>query len=347
MFNRHLIIPLIACGIIGLPALIYESDLFEKQPEAVGQADPYGWMAPVASPPMSPEVALLPSRPQTMTTPVNPASTASGWDVPNGLTVADTAAWSQAYGHSPFQVAGASNLNRSAVPGPAPPSVGQTGGNGTPGSNRWGASPQAYMAPPPVQAPVATINGQYRAAPAGVPTNPVAASGTFPGSLPVQPMMFQPVVSFYEILDWNLTPDMVRSRFERITVMDTDYGLQGMRVPLVTGVNPHDLHGSLTWYFDESERLQRISFRGWTGDATPLANFIESQFGLSPQNKTSSHLYVARRGRKVISAALFRFAPVLESRKSNEQIVVAFEINNPSGGYILSQEFASGLPELR
>lgn len=340
MFNRHLIIPLVACGIIGLPALIYESDLFEKRPEANAPPDPYGWMAPVASSPMSPNIALLPSQPQTMTTPVNPASTSSGWDAPMGLTAADTAAWSQAYGQSPFQVAGATNLNQPALSERLPPAV-------EAGKGAWGSSPQPYAVPPSVQAPIETSGGQPWAAQTSLPASPVATSAAFPGSLPVQPMTFQPVMSFHEILNWNLTPDMVRSRFDRITVMDTDYGLQGMRVPLVTGVNPYDLHGSLTWFFDESDTLQRISFRGWTGDATALANFLESQFGLAPQNRASSHLYVARRGRKVISAALFKFAPVLESRKSNEQIVVAFEINNPAGGYILSQEFASGIPELR
>ncbi len=347
MFNRHLIIPLIACGIIGLPALIYESDLFEKRPEETASPDPYGWMAPVASPPLSPNVALLPAQPQTMTTPVNPASSPGGWNAPNSLSAADSVAWSQAYGQSPFQTAASSDLNPPAMSASAGPAVNH-GINGA-----WGADAQSqsYSVPPPVQPPIGSTNGNAWGVPASLSASPVAASGTFPGSLPVQPMTqpmtFQPVISFYEILNWDLTPDMIRSRFDRITVLETDYGLQGMRVPLVTGVNLYDLHGSLTWFFDESDTLQRISFRGWTGDATALANILETQFGLSPPKGAGSHLYVARRGRKVTSAALFKFAPVLETRKSNEQIVVAFELNNPAGGYILSQEFASGVPELR
>ena len=46
---------------------------------------------------------------------------------------------------------------------------------------------------------------------------------------------------------------------------------------LVTGTAEDDLAGSLTYYFDARQQVQRIVFEGTTGDARKLIRFLVSR----------------------------------------------------------------------
>jgi len=85
-------------------------------------------------------------------------------------------------------------------------------------------------------------------------------------NLSAQPLEFLPVTNFEEIFP---SPG--------------DYELHGLRVALITGTNSWDLHGSLTYYFDTSHRVQRITFRGWSGDATKLITLLTQKYGFRQQ----------------------------------------------------------------
>ena len=59
-----------------------------------------------------------------------------------------------------------------------------------------------------------------------------------------------------EALRFDLTPQYVAQRWTRVSTSLRDRGLKGMRVPLVTGTDPTDLFGSVTYFFDGSNRVQ-------------------------------------------------------------------------------------------
>ena len=46
-------------------------------------------------------------------------------------------------------------------------------------------------------------------------------------------------------------------RWPRVTTVP-QFALAGLRVPLVTGTQIDDLAGSLTYYFDRTDQVQRI-----------------------------------------------------------------------------------------
>ena len=56
--------------------------------------------------------------------------------------------------------------------------------------------------------------------------------------------------------------------------------LQGYRVPLVSGTTEGDVAGSLTYYFNAQQQLQRIAFQGNTGDPRNLIVLLRSRYQL-------------------------------------------------------------------
>jgi len=70
--------------------------------------------------------------------------------------------------------------------------------------------------------------------------------------------------------------------------------LQGYRVPLLTGTREDDLAGAVTYYFNPRQEVQRITFRGTTGNANRLIQYLAAQFGFChrPTNDPGLFLYV-------------------------------------------------------
>jgi hypothetical protein len=86
-----------------------------------------------------------------------------------------------------------------------------------------------------------------------------------------------------QVLRFDVKPGWVLANWQRVTTGLSDVGLQGYRVVLVTGTGESDLAGSLTYYFDNVQRVRRIAFVGATGDYTPLVTFLEQRYGLRRQ----------------------------------------------------------------
>jgi hypothetical protein len=82
-----------------------------------------------------------------------------------------------------------------------------------------------------------------------------------------------------DVFRFDLTPQMITQRWNRVTTGLGDVRYQGYRVPLVTGTTASDLAGSLTYYFDAQPRLRRITFLGTTGDPARVVQFVGGTFG--------------------------------------------------------------------
>ena len=153
------------------------------------------------------------------------------------------------------------------------------------------------------------------------------------------PLQFIPITDFREVFRFNLEPQWVKNRFDRISTTPADAGLHGLRTALVTGTNSWDLHGSQTYYFDVNHRLQRISFRGWVGDPSRLLQLATNHFGLKPQPTHWAGLYVGVFNGKTTGGLVMKDPDIIDRRNPVERTAVLMEINQPAGGFEISNEF--------
>jgi hypothetical protein len=125
---------------------------------------------------------------------------------------------------------------------------------------------------------------------------------------------------------FDVTPQWVAATWPRVTTVVADSSHAGMRVPLVTGVMPDDLVGTLTYYFDERQRVQRITFSGSTGDSRRLVALVTSQFDLRSQPTLDAGLYQTKWNGKAISTLHIRHASVLAATAQHGKFDVQLEL---------------------
>ncbi len=254
--------------------------------------------------------------------------------------------------------------SQSSLPSPAPPF-----------SNSSSFPAQAHTVPGPAMIPAGSINpggmpvGQAptfatvsHGSPGGQPGLPTMVvpsqliSGHSVGNqtivfrgdasgpnLATVPMEFVPTQNLAEIFRFDINQKWVRDRWDRVSSSPGETGLHGLRVPLVTGTNRTDLHGSLTYYFDSSQRPQRITFRGWTGDSKPLVDLLTGKYGFKEKPTNHAGLYVADDGNSPVGALLLQLPTVIRAKNSAEQESIDLELNNPQGRFPLSDQFRSVL----
>lgn len=146
-----------------------------------------------------------------------------------------------------------------------------------------------------------------------------------------------------EVLRFDITKDWVYQRWDRKSTALADLELFGVRVPLVSGTQVHDIAGSLTYFFGADGRAKRISFRGRTGDTTQLAMLLHQRFGLQavPSVIAGQQLLQLRQGNDVISEMRTQTAPILWSNSPHESFSVEFELQDPAVAKPLTQQAAS------
>jgi len=155
------------------------------------------------------------------------------------------------------------------------------------------------------------------------------------------PMQFTPVMNFAEIFNYGVNPTWIGKRWDRVSNVPVADGLRGKRVALVTGTNSWDLHGSLTYYFDEYQKCRRITFRGWAGDPSRLIEHLKVQHALKQQPSHWAGFYLAKNWRKSISGMLMKSPTVTYTENKVQQVGVLLELNDPNSKNALSDDFVS------
>lgn len=141
------------------------------------------------------------------------------------------------------------------------------------------------------------------------------------GLPPREQKVSQHVVMLEEAFRPDVTPAWVMMRWQRVTTQLSSIEYQGLRVALITGGSSSDLAGSLTYYFDQSNQLKQISFRGTTGEPSRLIHWLQSKYDFRPQQAAPGVTrYVVRWNGKEISELEFHRAGVIDR-------------NNPHGHY--------------
>lgn len=131
------------------------------------------------------------------------------------------------------------------------------------------------------------------------------------------PLEGLPVRDLAEIFRFDVGSGWVMGRWARVFTQPPESGLRGYRVPLVTGTAEHDLAGSLTYYFDKEQRVQRITFVGTCGDTRPLVELVTKKFKLERQlaDDPGLHIYQLKRdGRAACELRIEPHAVVLASQ---------------------------------
>jgi hypothetical protein len=133
-----------------------------------------------------------------------------------------------------------------------------------------------------------------------------------------------------QVLRFDLTNEWVYRNWARKSTGPTDVGLFAVRVPLVTGTQIASLAGSLTYYFNTHGQVEHISFRGRTGDTTPLVSFLARTYEFErAEAPVGEQLYQVKRGRRVQSELRTRPEPVLLATSPHNSIAVELELARP------------------
>ena len=132
-----------------------------------------------------------------------------------------------------------------------------------------------------------------------------------------------PPVAIEEVFRFDVTPAWVTSRWPRVSTVAGEPKQLGMRVPLVSGTQPHDVAGSLTYFFDEHHQLKRITFTGMTADPRRLLAATVAPFGLQSQPTTHAAHYTSGDPKKPASQVTVKHLPIVssEARVRNEVAV--------------------------
>jgi hypothetical protein len=144
---------------------------------------------------------------------------------------------------------------------------------------------------------------------------PAPALAIGPNASPAETM---PLPSLAEVLRLDMTVEWVLHRWPRVTTGLPQLQLQGYRVPLVTGTTTSDVAGSLTYYFNARQQVQRITLRGATGDPTVLVTILTSRYHFTRRftNDPGVVLYEAvDSGNRPIGSLKIRSAPVVKANQ--------------------------------
>ena len=145
----------------------------------------------------------------------------------------------------------------------------------------------------------------------------------------------QPSQQFAQFFNFGITKGWVRGRWQRVSTQLGTLELQGYRVPLVTGTQLDDLAGSLTYYFDSEQQLQRITFQGTTGDINRITQMLAARYDMAhkPTDDPSLVLVESRRrwGTKLVSQLRIRDAAVATAENAHRRFQLALVLERPAG----------------
>jgi hypothetical protein len=135
---------------------------------------------------------------------------------------------------------------------------------------KWADAKKSLAPAVPQAAGNATPTVVESAAPA---TAAAPASTTSDAALPPMPMP-----SLDDVLRFDVTVEWIMHQWPRVSTGLPYLQLQGYRVPLVTGTSYGDVAGALTYYFNAQQKVERITFRGATGDPRILVGIVTGRY---------------------------------------------------------------------
>jgi hypothetical protein len=143
-----------------------------------------------------------------------------------------------------------------------------------------------------------------------------------------------------------MTPMALTQRFAPVTTLAGYSQFDVYRIGLVTGSQPTDLTGTVTYYFDANKSVQRIQFFGNTGDPSMVIGMMVQFYRLQPEAALGGQLFTTRWNNRVTSFLHVRPAAVVQAGYSSSNYQVFLELNQPSMHYGLSDDASQYLASL-
>lgn len=141
-----------------------------------------------------------------------------------------------------------------------------------------------------------------------------------------------------EVIRFDISPRWVADNWSRVSTVTSELEMEGLRVPLVTGYQPGDLAGSLTYYFDKQHAVQRVTFHGTSGDERRLVQLLTTVYGFREQPALGGGMYAVSWNGKPMSVLRVAYSPIVSATAPNAQRQITLEINRPGEYYGLSRE---------
>jgi len=196
------------------------------------------------------------------------------------------------------------------------------------GITRTAAHTSETHAPPPVNpAPSA-------AAPTNTPFPAQSSNphGITPFSGPTQiPLEGSGVQRLEEVFSFDVTTYWILGHWARVSTSLAELNLKGYRVPLVTGTRESDLAGSLTYYFNPQQQLQRIMFSGASGDTRELVGLLVARHGFQREITSDAglYLYTVRESNQIISELKIRPVAIVRAGDPRQRFEIDLVMNRP------------------
>ena len=146
------------------------------------------------------------------------------------------------------------------------------------------------------------------------------------------------VTDLREVIRFDISPEWVFQRFARVTTVLADMRLEGLRVPIVTGTRVDDLAGTLTYYFDGSGHLQRVTMHAFTGDPTRLVGAMTQYYGLNRESSLEAGAFTKRWNGQPIHFLRMSRASVVYADAVHQKFTVFLELNQPNLAFGISHE---------
>lgn len=147
-----------------------------------------------------------------------------------------------------------------------------------------------------------------------------------------------PVTDLREVMRFDITPQWVMDRFSRVSTVLAELQLKALRVPIVTGTRVDDLAGTLTYYFDGQDRLQRVSMHAFTGDPQRLAGAMTDHYGMQQEPNLEAGVYTKRWNGLPVHFLRLTRSSVVHADALHQKYTVFLELNQPDLPFGLSNE---------
>ncbi len=224
-------------------------------------------------------------------------------------------------------------------------SAGNTSNSGSTGSGTSGSSFGSSGTNNNSSSSGSSTTNSYNSGSASTAARPADTSGSpklaggVPGAAPPLPdsLLEGPAIfDLWEVFRFDAPPAWVMARWKRVSTVTSERNLRGLRVPLMTGTRMDDLAGSLTYYYDKNQQVQRITFEGVTGDDARLVQLVTEQYGLRPVPSLQAGLYLGQTRSRITAVLRVSNPPVVLTKEPLKRMEVALEINRPDSGIKMS-----------
>lgn len=239
-----------------------------------------------------------------------------GVSQPNPSAAADPRGWANPQGAGAIAGGGMS----------APRSAGSAPGSA-------GGVPGAGGAPPPNAGSPSVIPSSMTT-PVSTATNRQLKGG----AAMVSSIADGPIHDLRDVLRFDITADWVTARFTRVSTVLADTHLEGLRVPLVTGIGTTDLAGTITYYFDYSGKLQRVMLHAITGDVSRVVETMTLHYGLQTEPSLDAGVYTKRWNALPVHFLRVSRAPIVYRDALHHKFTVFVELNQPDLRFGISEE---------